>query len=295
MAVSVVTDTTHYMPRELLDANGIEQVSLYVNWPDGRQFRESEMDGFQTFYDELKTAKDLPTTSQPSVGDFLAVYEPLLARGDDVVSIHLAGSLSGTLAAAEQAREDLIGRGTDPGRLTVIDSATGCACTGYLALAAASAARAGATAPEVVRAALHCREDAKLFFAVDSLEFLRRGGRIGGASAYVGTALKIKPILTFESEILPVARVRTWSRAFEYLVSHLRERQAGGCDGFVVQHVQAPGQAERMVARGREIFGREPEFVSEIGAVVGTHVGPGLLGVSALQRDLLWPPGPPSA
>src|SRR5918998_1342443 len=106
MAVTIVTDTTHYMPTEVASAHGFHHVSLYVNWPDGRQVRESEMDGFQAFYDELRTASDLPTPSQPSVGDFLAVYEPLLDRGDDILSVHLSGQLSGTVAAAEQAKGD---------------------------------------------------------------------------------------------------------------------------------------------------------------------------------------------
>ncbi|MDP9385860.1 MAG: DegV family EDD domain-containing protein, partial [Actinomycetota bacterium] len=135
--------------------------------------------------------------------------------------------------------------------------------------------------------ARRCRTDAVILFAVDTLEFLRRGGRIGAASAYLGTALKIKPILTFDGELKPIARVRTASRALDHLAGHLAERRQQGCDAFFVQHIQAPEQAEQMAARGREIFGAEPGFVSEIGPVIGTHVGPGLIGVSAVRRDLL--------
>jgi len=286
MPVSVVTDTTHYMPPEVVEAHGIGLVSLYVNWAD-RSRREGELPDFQSFYDELVTARELPTTSQPSVGDFLAVYEPLLERGDDVVSIHLAGGISGTVASAQQAREELVGRGTDPGRIAVMDSSTGCAGLGVVALAAAGAARRGPGVAEVLEAAMRCRDDVQIRFAVDTLEFLRRGGRIGAASAYLGTALKIKPILTFEEQITPVERVRTASRAFERLAAHLETRHADGCDAFVVQHVQAAEPAARMAERGRAIFGEEPLFVSEIGPVVGTHVGPGLLGVLAVRRALL--------
>lgn len=289
MGVAIVTDTTHYMPSEVVAAHGLHLVSLYVNWPDGRQLRESEMPDFRAFYDELRTAKDLPTTSQPSVGDFLAVYEPLLERGDDIVSIHLARSLSGTVASAEQAREDLIGRGVDADRIVVVDADTGCVGHGEVAIAAASAARAGASAAEAAEAARRCREGVELLFAVDTLEFLRRGGRIGAASAYLGTALKIKPILAFTGELRPIARVRTASRALDHLAGHLAERRDQGCDAFFVQHIQAPDQAERMAERGREIFGAGPGFVSEIGPVVGTHIGPGLIGVSAVRRALLEP------
>ena len=286
MGVTVVTDTTHYMPPEVVEANGLEQVSLYVNWPH-RQVREAELGDFQAFYDELRSAAQLPTTSQPSVGDFLTVYEPILERGDDIVSIHLAGGISGTVAAAEQARGVLVDRGTAPERVVVVDSQTGCAGSGMVAIAAAHAARDGAGAAEAAEAAHRARADIQLLFAVDTLEFLRRGGRIGAASAYLGTALKIKPILTFESQITPVERVRTTTRAHERLIAHLERRHEAGCDVFFVQHVQAQDQAERIAERAREIYGRGPEFISEIGPVIGTHVGPGLIGVAGMRSALL--------
>ncbi len=287
MGVAIVTDTTHYMPAEVVAAHGIHLVSLYVNWPDGRQLRESAMPDFQAFYDELRRAQDLPTTSQPSVGDFLAVYEPLLEQGDDIVSVHLAGTLSGTVASAEQAREELIRRGIDGGRVVVVDADSCCAGHGEVAIAAATAARAGASAAEAAEAGRRCSEGVDILFAVETLEFLRRGGRIGAASAYLGTALKIKPILSFRGELEPIARVRTSARALDHLAGHLAERREQGCDAFFIQHIQAPEQAERMAERGREIFGAEPGFVSEIGPVIGTHAGPGLIGVSAVRRDLL--------
>ena len=287
MPVAVVTDTTHYLPAAVVEAHGIHLVSLYVNWPDGRQSREGELAGFDPFYAELRTAADLPTTSQPSLGDFLTVWEPLLERGDEVISIHIAGALSGTVAAAEQARLELVRRGIGPERIVVMDSATTAAGLGQVAMAAARAAKAGASLAVVADTARRCREGVYVLFAVDTLEFLRRGGRIGAASAYLGTALKIKPILTFEAQVTPVARVRTSSRAFEHLVGHLEARREEGCDAFMVQHIQAPDQAARMVERGRAIYGSEPVFVSEIGPVVGTHVGPGLLGISGVRRALL--------
>src|SRR4051812_12114903 len=116
--VRVVTDTTHYLPRGLVERDGLSLVSLYVNWNDpaqpGRVDRESDLADFQAFYDHLRQAKDLPTTSQPSVGDFLAVYEPILEAGDDLVSLHLSGGISGTVRAAEQARAALLERGVAP-------------------------------------------------------------------------------------------------------------------------------------------------------------------------------------
>ncbi len=283
MAVAIVSDTCHYLPPELIAEHRIHQVSLYVHWPEETQ-RESEIDDYDAFYDRLRRATELPTTSQPSIGDFLTVYEPLLADGGEIVSIHLAGGMSGTVGAAEQAREQL---GRDAERVHVIDSATACGGQGLMVLAAAAAARAGGDGAAVRDRALRARAQLRMWFAIDTLEFLRRGGRIGGAQAWLGAALKIKPILTVESEITPIERVRTSRRAFERLVELLGERARDGADGWMVQHIQAPAEAEALVARGRELFGCEPVGVSEIGPVIGAHVGPGLLGVGGIPSSLV--------
>src|SRR3954449_12443296 len=232
--LAVVTGTTQYLPAEVIARHGINLVSLYVNW-DGRVDREIDLPDYDGYYDFLRSAKELPSTSQPSVGDFLSVYEPLIERGDDILSIHLSGGISGTVGAAEQARQALIEQGVDESRVVVIDSRTGCAGHGFRALAAANAE--GGLA-EKVAAARAMREDTYLLVAVDTLEFLRRGGRIGAARAGIGATLKVKPILTIEGEMQPVERVRTSSRAFERLVAHLEQRRADGCDGFAVQHIQ---------------------------------------------------------
>jgi DegV family protein with EDD domain len=284
--VAVVTDTTQYLPQEVVDRHGLSLVSLYVNW-DGRTDRESEMPGFGDFYAFLKGGGELPSTSQPSVGDFLAVYEPLLEGGKDVVSIHLSGGISGTVRSAEQARDALVERGIDERRIVVLDSRTGAAGHGLMAVAADNAAKAGANAQEAADAAVKVGERMTILFAVDTLEYLRRGGRIGAAQAFLGSALKIKPILSIDSEITPVERVRTQGRAIDRLVRELSEQREAGADVYFIQHVQAPELAERIIERGREIYGAGPAFVSEIGPVIGTHTGPGLVGVTALPSALL--------
>jgi DegV family protein with EDD domain len=283
--VAVVTDTTHYAPRELLRAHDIHEVSLYVNLGD-RHERESAMPDFDAFYQQLRELDHLPTTSQPSIGDFLEVYEPLAAAGRDIVSVHIAGGISGTPETARQAATEIAGK--FPGRrVEVIDSRTACGGIGLCALAGAAAASTGADV-DAVAARVNAAADAmKIWFAVDTLEFLKRGGRIGTAQAWLGGALKIKPILTIDREITPVERVRTTGRAFERMVDYLKARHDDGADGWVVQHIQAPEQAEKLVERGREIFGTEPVFVSEIGPVIGTHVGPGLIGAGGLPRALM--------
>jgi DegV family protein with EDD domain len=271
-----------------VERHELHEVSLYVNW-NGHAQRESEITDYGAFYDQLRSATDMPSTSQPSVGDFLEVYEPLLAKGRDIVSLHLSSGISGTVLAAEQARETLVERGVGPDRVIVVDSRTAGAGQGMMAIAAANAARDGASARAVAAAAQAVRESLKMWFALDTLEFLRRGGRIGAAGAWLGSALKIKPILTFEETVQPVERVRTSARAFDRLVEYLQERRDSGCDVYFMQHIQAHDTVERLAERGREIFGREPEFVSEMGPVVGAHAGPGLVGVSGLPGRLVGP------
>jgi DegV family protein with EDD domain len=283
--VAVVTDTTHYAPRDLLAAHDIRQVSLYVNVGDTHE-RESEMPDFAAFYNQLRSMEHLPTTSQPSIGDFLEVFEPLAADGRDIVSVHISGGISGTPESARQAATEIAGR--YPGRrVEVVDSRTACGGIALCALAGAAAASTGADVDAVRARVDEAVEAMKIWFAVDTLEFLKRGGRIGTAQAWLGGALKIKPILTIDREITPVERVRTAGRAFERMVDYLKARKEDGADGWVVQHIQAHAEAERLVERGREIFGSEPVFVSEIGPVIGTHVGPGLIGAGGLPRALL--------
>ena len=290
MPVAVVLDSTHYMPREVVERHGFQTVSLYVRWgTPPSDTREAELPDFDAFYDHLRSARELPSTSQPSVGDFLSVYEPLIERGDDILSIHLSGGISGTVRSAEQARDRLLEQGVAPERVIVLDSSTACAGYGLMAIAADNVAREGASLQEAADRARDARANLKILFAVDTLEFLRRGGRIGGAQAWIGSTLKIKPILAIEREIQPIERVRTWGRAFERMVDHLSSLREEGKDRFFIQHIQAIDQAEKLAARGEAIYGRPPEFISEIGPVIGAHAGPGLIGVTAMRGDLLGP------
>jgi len=285
--VTVVSDTTHYLPDELRRRLGIEQVSLYVSF--GETFeRESDFDGYDDFYARLRSCAELPTTSQPSVGDFVAVYEPLLAAGHDVISIHLSGGISGTCGTAAQAKALIDERG-GAGRITVIDTETACGGLACLALSAAAGVRAGEDLDAVADRVRKARAELKIWFCIDTLEYLRRGGRVGPAQAWLGGALKIKPILSIGHEITPIERVRTAGRAFERMVEYMVSRHEDGADCWVIQHIQAPDQAARLVERGREIFGTEPWFVSELGPVIGTYTGPGMIGVGGLPTRFVEP------
>ncbi|MEO8686981.1 MAG: DegV family protein [Solirubrobacteraceae bacterium] len=272
--VAVVTDSTPSVPQPLLDRWGIEQVQLYVGWGGDLQPEDSYED-LDAFYARLSESPDLPVTSQPSVGDFLAVFEPLAAAGRDIVSVHIAGGLSGTCESGREAARVVAEQ--HPVRVEIVDGESGAGGLGLMVVAAARAAEAGADVDAILEAVRRARETMDIWFALDTLEYLRRGGRIGAAQALVGSALKIKPILTFGTEIVPVGRVRTRRRAYDRMVAYLHELHDRGATDWIVQHAQSREDAERLVAEGREIFGSEPLFCTQVGPVLGAHLGSGLL------------------
>jgi DegV family protein with EDD domain len=285
--LAVVTDSTSYLPPELIERHGIHVVPLYVVFGGDRTVPEVEITDYPAFFEELRSAESLPTTSQPSVGDFTSVFEPLLADGGEVVSVHISGGLSGTPEAARQAKEALSRDGRGGERIEVVDSTTAAGGLGFLVLAAVKASRDGMTGEQVAAHVAAARKELKMWFAVDTLEFLRRGGRIGAASAWIGSTLKVKPILTVENEMTPVERVRTSGRAFERMVDYGRQRRDSGAGAWCVQHINAPDQAAALVERMRELFDSEPTIVSEIGPVLAAHTGPGLLGTGGLPQHFV--------
>jgi len=285
---AVVCDSTAYLPPALVAERGIRTISLYVS-VDGEQQRETEIEDYAGFFERLRASKGGATTSQPSIGDFLAVYEPLLEAGREIVSVHISAGISGTFEAAGQARQRLIDEGKGGERVHLMDSRSAAGGMGLCALGAATAAIGGADGEAAVAQAERVRGELKMWFAIDTLEYLRRGGRIGGARAWIGSALKIKPILTLEEEITPVERVRTRARSLERLRDYARQRHESGRDGWVVQHIQDQETADKLIEDCYEIFGCDPVFTSEVGAVLGAHVGPGLLGVGSVPTELVVP------
>jgi DegV family protein with EDD domain len=288
---AVVCDTTAYLPCDLVKQRGIETISLYVT-VDGQQERELEIVDYAGFYERLRASESGATTSQPSIGDFLSVYEPLLDAGKEIVSVHISAGISGTFEAANQARQRLIDEDRGGERIIVMDSRSAAGGMGLTVLGAAAAAIDGGDGAACLAGAEATRQALKMWFAIDTLEYLRRGGRIGGARAWIGSALKIKPILTLEEEITPIERVRTRARSLERLRDYARQRHDQGLDGWVVQYIQDEETASGLIDDAREIFGCEPVFVSEIGAVLGAHVGPGLLGIGSVPTELVTPSAP---
>jgi DegV family protein with EDD domain len=285
--VAVVTDSTACLPAGLVDSLDITVVSLYYD-VGGGWLRESEFDGdFGRFYAELDASKSVATTSPPTVEDFVAVFDRLLQQHSAVVSVLISSGLSETCSMARQAAARLESEGRGGERVVVIDSAGAAGQLGLQALAGARAAAAGEDGTGVTAATRRARQEVRQWVLLDTLEYLRRGGRIGGAAAWLGSALDLKPILVLESQFRAVERVRTRRRAVERLVELMRQRRAVGADRWFVQHAYAHEDAKRLAERLAEMLGTEPEFISELSPVLATHTGPGTLVAGGLPAAAL--------
>lgn len=276
MTVAVVTDSTGYLPDGLAREHGVHVVPLRVTL--GERVGRDTVDVSPAEVTAALADPNTPVgTSRPSPAEFAARYRSLLDDGaDGVVSIHLSRDLSGTWEAARIAADEV-----DPDRIRVVDSRSTGMGLGFAVLAAARAAADGLTAEKVEAAAVDVATRSRVFFCVDTLEHLRRGGRVGATAAWIGTALAVKPLLhVLDGRIEPLEKVRTATRAAARMVE-LAVRAAGpGEVDVAVHHLAAP---ERANVLAEELAKRLPMsrecLVSEVGAVLGAHAGPGLLGV----------------
>jgi DegV family protein with EDD domain len=272
----VVTDSTAYLPADVVDRFAIEVVPLYVVLA-GRSGREGSDVSSEEVARSLAVRGGHVSTSRPTPGDFVAVYRRLLDAGaDQVVSVHLSGELSSTgdaaRVAAGQVGEHLV---------TVLDSRSAAMGTGFAVLAAARAAADGGTAEAVASAARATAAATRTFFMVDTLEHLRRGGRIGAAAALLGSALAVKPVLhVADGQVVPLERVRTSGRALHRLVQRAADVAGDQPASVAVHHLAAPDRAQRLAELLTDRLPAVRElYVSELGAAVGAHVGPGAVGV----------------
>jgi DegV family protein with EDD domain len=271
---ALVLDSTADFPEAPARVPNIRVVPLYVRFGE-ESFRDYEELGPDAFYDRLRGAT-LPTTSQPTPQDFLAVYEQL-ADYERILSIHIASNLSGTFGSAGLAAQELGGD-----RVRLIDSRTASAAIAMLALAVERRLERGTTDEEVDALAERYARDAGLLFTVDTLEFLARGGRIGRARALAGQLLNVKPILTIrDGEVVPLTRVRGWGKAMEEFAARFASSTSADSEGLRVgiAHAQAPERVVALEKMVREVRPRaQIEHVTTLGAVVGTHAGPGTVG-----------------
>ncbi|MBM7772507.1 DegV family protein with EDD domain [Actinokineospora baliensis] len=278
MPFAVLTDSTAYLPEGAAERNAVHVVPLLVR-VDGQEGR----DGLDIGPAQLAAAlrdRRMVTTSRPNPAEFAATYRTLLDAGaDGVLSVHLSRELSGTWESARLASEEF---GT---AVRVVDSRTTAMGLGFAVLRAAEVAATGAPGAEVEAAAVAAAEATRCFFVVETLEYLRRGGRIGAAAALLGTALAVKPILhVVDGQIVPLEKVRTTSRALGRLVDLAVDAAGESPVRVAVHHLADPGRAAELAARLAARLPSATCVVSELGAVIGAHTGPGVLGVVVAPR-----------
>lgn len=279
--VAIVTDSTANIPQNLLTSLSITQIPLQLIWGEDTYRDGIDITALE-FYTRLKDAKVMPTSSQPSPAAFQQVYTGLLEQGYDIVSLHISSKLSGTLDSAIQAKNMI---GSD--RIALVDSRTTSMALGFSALVTARAAMDGASLEECQKLAEHAVANTGVIFVVSTLEFLHRGGRIGGASAFLGTAIGLKPILTVRDGLVDAKeKVRTMKKALNRLTDILVERVGNESSlRLATIHANAPLEAENLLDDVLHRFKDgviKESLVSDVSPVIGTHAGPGTVGLTYL-------------
>lgn len=275
--VAIVTDTTAYIPEDLVSSYNISVVPLVVIWGD-EILRDNIDISPNQFYERLAHAKDMPSTSQAAITDFAEVFKKLHNEGYEILTIVISAALSGTLDSAIQAKKLV-----PEARIELVDSRFTSIPLAYMVLSAARAAKHGATLEKCKEIAESIRENTQIFFAVDTLEFLHRGGRIGGASRFLGTALDLKPILYLqEGKIEALERVRTSKRAHQRLIELLETSVSGRSPINMMGVVSAAAEeaASKLLMQIERDFDPQEVLLANISPVIGTHIGPGAVGVA---------------
>jgi DegV family protein with EDD domain len=275
--IKIVTDSTAYLPEATVRQHDIRIVPLYVHFGE-KAFREGVELSNKEFYTRLKEAPELPTTSQPSAGEFHQVFKELLEAGHEIVTLTISSKLSGTWNSAMAAKEML-----PDAEITVIDSLSTSVGLHLMVEAAVEAASAGATRQEIVEKVEAIKQSLQIFFVVDTLEYLAKGGRIGNASAFLGTLLKVKPILVLQDgAIEPLEKVRSKRKAQARMLDLVEEYAGsrGPQATTAITNALVPDEAEAVKTEIMERLGCREPVMGELGPVVGTHTGPGVVGVA---------------
>lgn len=269
----IIADTTCGLAPELVRRLGIPMIAQVINFGE-ESFREGIDIDHATFMSRLRTGRDLPKTAAPYPGDFIEAFQTLIAGGDSIVCIHPSADVSGTVRSAETAKQSF-----PDADIRIIDTRTIAGPLGVIVLAADRLAKAGATADEVEALVRDMMPRAHIYFLVDTLEFLRRGGRIGGAQALVGTLLQIKPILTFvNGRVDQFEKERTKKRALARIKELVISQAARGAGAHLtVMHTGIPAEAEALAAEFQAALGADEVLIMDLVPAIVTHAGPGAL------------------
>jgi DegV family protein with EDD domain len=272
--IMIVTDSSAYIPEEALVGLDVAVIPLWLIWEGENLLDTIDIDP-ATFYQRLRTSKSLPTSSQPTVEEFKAFYQKTAEDCDSIVSVLVSAKISGTVQNAKAAMESL-----PELDLHLVDTYSSSMGSGHVVLAAAREAARGATVPEVIAAAQEMREKINFIFVVDTLEYLHRGGRIGGAKRFFGSALQVKPLLEFrDGQIEALEQVRTRRKALARLLTIAEQRLAGSAMAeATIVDIDCPEEGDAVAETIAARFSPKRIFRSEVSPVVGTHVGPGAIG-----------------
>ncbi|MDR2035836.1 MAG: DegV family protein [Coriobacteriales bacterium] len=277
MKVKVITDSTSYIPADLREELGITEIPLSVSFPD-EQFLETEVD-YDYYYHKIETGGVIPTSSQPSSGEMVQRFRKILDQGHDILAIFLSSLMSGTHEAAMSAREQLL-KEYPEAQITILDSKTNSMSLGYPVLEAARAAAKGLPLHQISEMASDLIQRMHFYFTPASLEYLKKGGRIGGAAALLGKVIKFRPILFVDNGSANVFRVsRNFRGAIDEMMKVLdRDYHQRGIKEVIVHHINFPEKAHELGEMIKQRYGIAASILP-IGPVVGMHVGPGTIGL----------------
>ena len=278
MSIKVITDSTSYIPKEIQEDLDLSIVSLNII-VKGTSERELDVN-LDQFYSHLKELNEIPTSSQPTPDEMLETFESLVRNGHDIFGVFLSSEMSGTFSNAHMIR-DLVLEKYPTANIQLFDSMTNCMQMGYIAIEAAKAAKAGASMDEVIEVATQVKEHSRFLFTPETLDYLKKGGRIGGASALLGNIFQIKPILTIEDGKTTVyTKVRTKKKAIQTFIDKFKEdltsRELGG---VIVHHINNEEDGFLLAQKLEEEL-KQPVGLQSIGPVIGCHVGPGSIGIA---------------
>ena len=278
MAIKIVTDSTSYIADEYIKKYDINIVSLNVII-NGVSSREIDIEN-EVFYEEIRNSKEIPKSSQPIPEEMLNTFREIVEDGDSIVGIFLSSKMSGTYSNANMIK-DMILEDYPDAEIHILDSKTNCMQMGFAVIEAARTASEGKSINEVINAANHVINNSRFLFTPETLEYLKKGGRIGGAAALFGNVLQIKPILTVvNGETSVFKKVRTRKKAIEEIVKTvLEEIESKGLGDIVVHHINCQEDGLKLAKALENKLGKKVDIQS-IGPVIGVHVGPGSIGIA---------------
>lgn len=279
MSIRIIADSTCYLPKEYIDKYNVSIVSLNVLL-NGKSYRETDLEN-DWFYKEMSKSPSIPTSSQPSIDDFYKAIESQVKEGHDIVGIFLSSDMSGTFSTSNLVKEMILEKYPNA-NIVMLGSRSNCMQAGYAILEAAKAAADNKSLDEVVSIAKSVIENSKFIFVPDTLDYLKKGGRIGGAAALFGSLLQIKPILTVtDGKTTVLTKVRTKKKAIDKIIDTVMEQNLKSpIKGLIVHHINCESEGQELANKLQDKLGISNIKIQSIGPIIGLHVGPGSIGVA---------------